>query len=147
MWPGDAVNKLAKKVVLATQAVSGATTSSAIDLRNLFGTGKPAAKLFKISFVSKDTANGATCAWKIQSSSDDGAVDTYADVTGAFFQLCGTTGASGALIALPTSTTTPRDEAYIVDPANLERYLKIVATPSGATVVIRCVIEAVPQYA
>lgn len=99
-----------KRAPALAPANAGTTTSSAIDLSVLDAEGPVA-----ICVSAKTTAGtGPTVAAKIQTSSDDGGSDAYADLTDGGFTL--DTDGFGVLY---------------VDPAAVEQYLKVVFTVGG----------------
>lgn len=100
-----------RQVTAGKRTDSAATNGSSVD----FGTGSTSFGLQAYLHVFSFTGTDVTI--KLQESSDDGAVDTFADVTGgAFTQV--TTGPTAERIATSGSQT-------------VERYLRVVTVTTG----------------
>jgi hypothetical protein len=99
-----------KRAPVLVPANGGTLTSGAVDLSLLNAEGPVA-----FCFAGKTTAGTSpTIAAKLQTSSDDGDQDSYADLTGAVFTL----DADGFGVV-------------IVDPASVEQFVKVVSTIGG----------------
>ncbi len=105
--------------VLAPQAVTtagGAVTGSGIDITGYEGN-------LKLILDSAAGGAGATLDAKVQSSSDNGVADAFADTGIAFTQVGN--AASLQSVAIPPTT---------------ERYIRVIATPAGVGGSFQCVV-------